>query len=79
MVTGAEPETSAWRRAEIPAAGGHGNARSVARVLSALACGGTVDGVTLMSPAGLEAIFEVQAAGVDRILGEDIKLGMVSA
>ncbi len=76
MVTGAEPETSAWRRAEIPAAGGHGNARSVARVLSALACGGTVDGVTLMSPAGLEAIFEVQAAGVDRILGEDIKLGM---
>jgi CubicO group peptidase (beta-lactamase class C family) len=37
--------TRAWRAAEIPAANGHGNARSVARVLAALACGGTLDGV----------------------------------
>jgi len=32
--------TAEWRRAEIPAANGHGNARSVARVMSALDCGG---------------------------------------
>jgi CubicO group peptidase (beta-lactamase class C family) len=40
---------SDWRRAEIPAAGGHGNARSVAMVQSALACGGEVGGVRLLS------------------------------
>ena len=40
--------TRAWRAAEIPAANGHGNARSVARVLAALACGGTLDGVRLL-------------------------------
>src|SRR5262245_17237434 len=43
-----QANTTAWRRAEIPAANGHGNARSVARVLSALACGGSVDGVRLL-------------------------------
>lgn len=73
---GTEPRRSDWRRAEIPAAGGHGNARSVARVLSALACGGSVDGVTLMKPETLEHIFNVQASGVDKVLGKDIKLGM---
>ncbi len=42
---GIEPQTMAWRRAEMPSGGGIGNARSVARVHSALACGGSVDGV----------------------------------
>ncbi len=76
LMDGSEPRQSEWRRAEIPAAGGHGNARSVARIHSALACGGSVDGVTLMSESGLDPIFEVQASGVDRILGEDIRLGI---
>ena len=48
-LTGTEPRTREWRAAEIPAAGGTGNARSVGRVHSALACGGEVDGVRLMS------------------------------
>jgi CubicO group peptidase (beta-lactamase class C family) len=39
----------AYRAAEIPAANGHGNGRSIARIMSALACGGTVDGVRLLS------------------------------
>ena len=43
-LSGAEPNTRAWRAAEIPAAGGTGNARSVARVHAALANGGSVDG-----------------------------------
>ena len=38
-----------YRAAEIPAANGHANARSVARVMSALACGGAVDGIRLLS------------------------------
>lgn len=71
-----EPLTRAWRGAEIPAAGGTGNARSVARVHSALACGGEVDGVRLMSPAGVERIFETQSEDVDQVLGMKMKLGM---
>jgi CubicO group peptidase (beta-lactamase class C family) len=40
--------TEGWRRADIGAANGHGNARSVARIQSAVACGGVVDGVRLL-------------------------------
>ncbi len=41
-----------WRRAEIPAGGGHGNARSVALCHTPTACGGTANGVTLLSRGG---------------------------
>ena len=60
--------TEAWRRAEIPAAGGHGNARSVARVQSVLSHGGEVDGVRLLSEAGCEVVFEQQSSGPDLVL-----------
>jgi CubicO group peptidase (beta-lactamase class C family) len=68
--------TEAWRRAEVPAANGHGNARSVAAVQAALACGGTVGGVRLLSPEGCEAVFEVQSDGEDLVLGVPIRFGM---
>ena len=68
--------TTPWRRAEIPAAGGHGNARSIARVHSAIACGGTVDGVNLAAPDTLDKIFDVQYEGVDLVLPLPLKLGM---
>jgi len=42
--------TERWRRADIGAANGHGNAAPVARLQSAVACGGEVDGVRLLSP-----------------------------
>jgi CubicO group peptidase (beta-lactamase class C family) len=74
-ITGAECNTREWRAAEIPAANGTGNARSVARVHSALACGGTVDGVELLSSNGVERIFTEQASGVDAVLGFDMRLG----
>jgi CubicO group peptidase (beta-lactamase class C family) len=75
-LTGSEPQTAAWRRAEIPAAGGIGNARSVARVHSALACGGSVDGVRLLSEAGVERILEEQTRGEDLVLGAPLVFGM---
>jgi CubicO group peptidase (beta-lactamase class C family) len=75
-LTGEEPRQRAWRAAEIPAAGGFGNARSVGRVHSAMACGGSVDGVDLLSTAGLERVFDAQAHGIDRVLGTEIKFGM---
>ncbi len=68
--------TDAWRQAEIPAANGHGNARSVAVAQSVLACGGEVGGRRFLSPAGCEAVFEQQARGVDLVLGVPIRFGM---
>lgn len=65
-----------WRRAEIPAAGGHGNARSVAAVHSVLACGGEARGVRLLSEAGCERVFEEQSNGQDLVLGVPIRFGM---
>jgi CubicO group peptidase (beta-lactamase class C family) len=41
-----------WRRAEIPAANGHGNARSVAAIQSVIAGRGESGGVRLLSAAG---------------------------
>ncbi len=68
--------TEAWRRADIGAANGHGNARSVARIQSIVANGGTVDGVTLLSPSTIDTIFEVQADGTDLVLGVPLKFGV---
>ena len=65
-----------WRRAEIPAAGGHGNARSVALCHTPTACGGTANGVTLLSQEGVERIFDVQYEGPDLNLPLPLKLGM---
>jgi CubicO group peptidase (beta-lactamase class C family) len=65
-----------WRRAEIPAAGGHGNARSVARVQSAVSAGGVVGGVELLSKEVVERIFDVQSAGRDLVLGIGVTFGV---
>jgi len=65
-----------WRRADIGAGNGHGNARSVARLQSAVACGGEVDGVRLLSPKTISRIFEVQSNTVDRVLGIPLKIGV---
>ena len=58
-----------WRRAEIPAANGHGTAQSLARIYGALACGGEVDGVRILDGETIERAIEVQAEGPDAVLG----------
>ena len=68
--------TSEWRQADIGAANGHGNARSVARVQSIITNGGEIDGVRLLSPATIELIFEEQSNGVDIVLGVPERFGM---
>jgi CubicO group peptidase (beta-lactamase class C family) len=65
-----------WRRAEIPAANGHGNARSVARVLSVLACGGRLDGVRLLGETTLRRAIEEQAYAKDLVLGRKFRWGL---
>jgi CubicO group peptidase (beta-lactamase class C family) len=68
--------TPGWRKAEIPAANGHGNARSVVRAQTAVANGGRAFGVELLSPAGAAAIFDEQSNGEDLVLGVPIRFGM---
>ncbi|MDH6196395.1 CubicO group peptidase (beta-lactamase class C family) [Mycobacterium frederiksbergense] len=60
--------SAGWRGADIGAANGHGNARSLARILSAISLGGAVDGVRLLRPETVERIFEVECDGPDLVL-----------
>jgi CubicO group peptidase (beta-lactamase class C family) len=75
-LTPAVANRHAWRAAEIPAANGHGNARSVARVMAALACGGTLDGVRLLGEGTLARAIEVQFDGTDRVLRIPMRWGL---
>jgi CubicO group peptidase (beta-lactamase class C family) len=68
--------TPGWRRADMGAVNGHGNARSVARIMKALAIGGTVDGVRLLSPDTINLVFEEQSHGVDLVLGVPLRFGI---
>ncbi len=65
-----------WRRAEIPAAGGHGNARGVALAQAAVSHGGSLRGVELLSRNTIDRIFDVQAAGRDLVLGIGVTFGV---
>ncbi|MFJ7217642.1 serine hydrolase domain-containing protein [Amycolatopsis sp. NPDC098790] len=75
-VDAAVANTPAWRRADLGAVNGHGNARSVARMLSALALGGTVGGVRLLGPDTIGLVFEEQANGIDLGLGIPLRWGI---
>ena len=68
--------TQGWRQAEIPAANGHGNARSVVRAQTPMANGGRAFGKTLMSEAGCARIFDEQSHGKDLVLGVPVRFGM---
>jgi len=71
-----ETKTREWRKAEIPAANGHGNARSVSRITAALACGGELDGVRLLSENAIKRSIEEQSYGTDLVLNIPIRFGL---
>jgi CubicO group peptidase (beta-lactamase class C family) len=71
-----EANTVPWRRAEIPAAGGFGNARSVALIHAPMACGGEANGVRLLSPSGADPVFDEQFYGDDLILPLKLRHGI---
>ncbi|MXZ51611.1 MAG: beta-lactamase family protein [Acidimicrobiaceae bacterium] len=75
-MTATEPATREWRAAEIPAAGGFGSARGIVRIHSALACGGAVNGVRLMSEAGARQALEEQIDGIDQVLMVRMRHGL---
>ena len=72
----AETKTRAWRGAEIPAAGGTGNARSVAEIHTILANGGVARGRRFMSEAGVRKALELQIEGTDKVMGIPARFGM---
>lgn len=68
--------TLEWRRADLGAVNGHGNARSMARILSVVSQGGTVDGVRFLGPDTIDLIFQEQANGIDLVLGVPLRWGV---
>lgn len=72
----ADTATRAWRGAEIPAAGGTGNARSVAQVHVILANGGVAQGRRFLSEAGCRRALELQVEGEDKVLRMPARFGL---
>ncbi|HEX4296343.1 MAG TPA: serine hydrolase domain-containing protein [Rhizomicrobium sp.] len=71
-----ETRKRTWRGAEIPAAGGTGNARSVAEIHCILANGGVAKGKRFLSEAGCRKALELQIEGHDLILNMPVRFGM---
>ncbi|MDE2930678.1 MAG: hypothetical protein OXQ27_07115 [Chloroflexota bacterium] len=70
------PNTTGWRTADIPAANGHGNARSVVRAQTDLANGGVAFGKELFSPKVQTRSLESQIQGLDHALGLKVEYAM---
>ena len=68
--------SSAHRRAEIPAINGHGTAMALARVYGALARGGELDGVRVLSRESIERARELQAEGTDALMEMPLRMGL---
>jgi CubicO group peptidase (beta-lactamase class C family) len=68
--------TPAWRQGAVGGAGGHGNARGIARAQALVSHGGEVDGVRLLSPETIARVLEVQAEGPDRVLVGPVRWGI---
>lgn len=68
--------TARWRVAEVPSTNGHGNARGIARVYAALANGGRIDGVTLLSSDAIKAATHEQVNGRDIINQRPSRFGL---
>ncbi len=68
--------TPEWRQADIGAANGHGNARSVAQLQSIISNGGVANGRRFLAPATIEQIFRVQSDGLDQVLMVPVRFGI---
>ncbi len=68
--------TREWRGAEIAAANGHGTARALARLYGALACGGEVDGVHVLSADSIRQCHTEQSRGQDAVLLRETRFGL---
>ena len=65
-----------WRKSEIPAAGGHGNGRSIAECMALISNCGQVYGKKLLSENTLDNIFDEQITGHDLVMDKLVKWGI---
>ena len=68
--------TRAWRAAEVPSTNGHGNARAVARLYSALAGDGSLEGVHVLAPETVARAIAEQVNGPDIVLERPTRYGL---
>ena len=68
--------TPEWRAADMGALNGHSNARGVLDVMRVVSLGGEAGGVRLLSEKTIDRVFEVQADGVDLVLGVPFRMGI---
>lgn len=68
--------TRAWRAAEMPSTNAHATARAVARIYSALAAGGAVDGIRLLRSETVELAAREASCGRDEVLDRPSRFGL---
>jgi CubicO group peptidase (beta-lactamase class C family) len=68
--------TRRWRAAEVPSTNGHGNARAVARLYSALAGDGELDGVHVLSKDLITKAIHEQVYADDLVLQRPTRFGL---
>lgn len=68
--------TKEWREAEVPSTNGHAHARSIARIYSALAANGSIEGVTVLSKEMLQEATRAHSVGTDLISQRPIHFGL---
>ncbi len=66
--TPAGRSSAEWRRMEIPSTNGHATAAALARLMAALARGGSLDGVRVLSAEGVAAMARARICGDDLVL-----------
>ncbi len=68
--------SESFRKAVLPSSNGHGNARAIARVYAALANGGSLDGVHLISPEIMEIARTESWRGICQMTDRDFRYGV---
>ena len=76
IITAPDANTTEWRRAEIPAAGGHGNGRSIAESMALIANKGTYKEKRIFSEDLIRHALEEQIRGNDLVLVEPLRWGV---
>lgn len=68
--------TPEWRCGVMPSGSGHSNPHAIARIFAALAQGGAIDGVRLLSRASIEAARELQWSNPCVMTGRAYRYGL---
>ena len=76
IIAAPDANTTEWRRAEIPAAGGHGNGRSIAESMALIANKGTYKEKRIFSEDLIRHALEEQIRGNDLVLVEPLRWGI---